>query len=172
MTGFIDIELIGDDVGVARMLRHLDTALDSTAMAAFLGIKVGVYLKERAKHRFEAEGDDVSGKWAPLLPSTQYVREHGPWEVGPSSPINVRTRELETYITQSDIFASSFGYGASVAYPGRPARTKALRQKVETAQRGRARPATVARPVLGINERDALYILTQMAFYISGKKMP
>lgn len=164
--GGIGLELIGDDAGVQAMLLHLDTALNPTAMAGFLGVKVGVYLKERAAKRFGNEGDDVSGPWAPLAPSTQLVRANGDWAVGPDHPINRRTGELEAYITQSDILAGMFGYGSSVTYPGKLGTGKSLRQKVSTAQQGRSKPSTVPRPVLGINENDALFILTELAFYV------
>lgn len=165
-TGFLDFDIIGDTAGVQAMLRHLDTALSPVAMAGFLGVKVGTFLKERATARFKGEGDDVSGRWAPLQPSTQLVRSYGPWPVGPDSPINKRTGELEAYITQSDIYAWGHSMGATVMYPGKIPNSKGLQQKMQTAQQGRARPRTVKRPVLGVNERDLTEVMTMLAFHV------
>lgn len=169
-TGFIDFEIVGDAAGVQAMLSHLDSALSPVAMAGFLGVEIGSYLKERARNRFESEGDDVTGKWAPLMDSTVRVRETGPWNISGEHPINKRTGELEEYITGSDIFAWAHSMGATVRYPGRVTNKRSIRAKMETAQRGKANPKTPARPVLGMNERDLAFVITELAFHVQGYK--
>lgn len=168
-TAFIDIQIIGDDAGVARMLKHLDTAMNPLAIAEFLGIKIGPYLQERAKQRFKHEGDDVVGSWAPLKPATQDIRRLGResqgWDVGDAHPINQRTHKLERYITGNAGSVNAHSLGATLTFPKKSA-AKGLRDKMSTAQMGRNRPPTVARPVLGMNEADLLFVITQLAFHI------
>ena len=165
-VGFIDFNIVGNRQGVQAMLAHLDSALSPSVMATFLGVKVGTYLKQRASQRFGNEGDDAVGPWAPLEQSTQLIRASGPWQVGPGSPINKRTGELESYITGSEILAWGTPLGAVVKYPAKVPSSKGIREKMRTAQAGRAKPKTVPRPVLGMNERDLAYVLASLAFHV------
>lgn len=128
-------------------------------------------VRERAAQRFAGEGDDVSGKWAPLLPATQEIRSRGEWPVGPTSPINKRTGELEDYITKSDAQVVAHSLGATMTYP-KPTTRKSISQKMKTAQQGRSIPRTVPRPVLGLNERDLSAVLLGLAFHVRGYKVP
>lgn len=162
------LEINVDRNDLESTLVRLDSALSPEALAGFLQLKVGPYLRRRAKQRFESEGDDASGKWAPLQPSTAAVRAAGPWAVGAEHPINKRTGELEEYITGSTSESWPHGLGASLRYPGRTSRGKGLSQKVETAQAGRSKPATVPRPVLAVSERDLSFVMTELSFHITG----
>jgi hypothetical protein len=163
-SGFIEFDIVGNERGVQQMLNSIDSALSPVGLAAFLYGAVGPWVKERAADRFQQEGDDVSGKWAPLQQTTIDIREHSGFE-GPH-PINVRTHELENYITQGDIgVTTSPGYGI-MRYPQNPPKSKGLREKVKTAQGGRTTPPTVARPVLGLNERDLAQVLVMLAFHV------
>lgn len=147
---------------VIAVLRSLDSALSPEGMAAFLGLEVAPYLAERAKRRFADEGDDASGKWAPLLPATQAIRAASPeWPVGPDHPINRRTGELEDWVTGGSFAAMPHALGATLRYPGTPPSGE-LARKVETAQRGRNR--TVPRPVLSVSEADLVFVVTRLAF--------
>lgn len=147
------------------MLNHLDSAMSPVGLAAFLHGSVEPYIRERAQNRFASEGDDVSGKWAPLQQTTIEFRESGGF--GPR-PINRRTGELEAYITQSDAGIASAPGLSVLTYPKDPPKTPALQQKVQTAQAGRSVPSTVPRPVLGLNERDLGAVMVQLAFFIQG----
>lgn len=162
-TGFIDFEIVGNRQGVQFMLDRIDSALSPVGLAAFLHGSVAPWLEERAEQRFAKQGDDASGRWAPLKPITVEIREEEGYGPG---PINQRTHELRDYIlgVGSDVTA---GPGlASLTFPGKPANTQRLKTKVETAQKGKARPATVKRPVLAVNERDLGQVLTSLAFFI------
>jgi hypothetical protein len=166
--GLIEFEIVGNQRGVQEMLNTIDSALSVIGMAAFLHGQVAPWVKARAKDRFASEGDDVSGPWAPLAETTIEIREGSGFGAG---PINIRTHELERYITQSNADVVSAPGAATLRYPGTVPPSKGLREKMRTAQKGRSQPKTVARPVLGLNERDLSVILTQLAFHIQGEGM-
>src|ERR1044072_8222920 len=172
--GSISVQMLGDAMGVERMLESLDAALSNFALMAFLSGEVAPWLSERAKSRFASEGDDVSGgTWVPLEATTENVRrmgrEQGLWAVGDAHPINVRTGELQRYITSGNGQTLPLGGdGAVLTYP-RPTTNKELKQKIKTAQVGgqapNARRPTPARPVLGISTYDASVILVALAHH-------
>lgn len=168
-TGYIDIDLIGDVKYVTKMIDHLDQKLGPQGLTAFLSMTVYPYLLNRAKERFQDEGDDAVGKWAPLAPATEVIRQS--MGFGGAHPINVRTGELERYITQGSVSSSvqASGLGAFLQHPANPPSGKKLKSKLKTAQQGD--PAfgrgVPARPVLGMNETDLGFIMAAMAFYVS-----
>lgn len=143
-------------------MQRLEAAISATGIAFFLGKEVGPYLVERAKRRFRSEGDDVTGKWAPLMPATQAIREADTSiTVGPDHPINHRTGELENWVTGTAFKVA----GGNLAFPGK-APSGELISKIKTAQQGKASPRTVARPVLGINQADMVFITSRLFFHI------
>lgn len=162
-TAFIEFDIVGNERGVQHMLNVIDSSLSVVGLAAFL-YGVGEWVQERAQTRFAQEGDDVSGKWAPLQQATVEIREHAGFEG--ARPINKRTGELEQYITQSQIgVVSAPGVGV-MTYPNNEPNSAGLRQKVQTAQAGRTTPKTQPRPVLGLNEKDLGVVLTMLAFHV------
>lgn len=163
MTGAINISIIGDTAGVQAMLLHLEQKLYPPNLGGFLTLQVEPFLRTRAGARFQGEGDDVVGNWAPLSAVTQSIR--GSQGYGASHPINHRTSELEDYITNSPGGITINPMGATLTYPGTPPSGE-LAQKVETAQVGRSSPNTVARPVLGMNTRDLSAVLIMLALEI------
>ena len=150
-TSGMSVVLMGDTAGVSRMLTWLQMKLSNHGMMAFLAGAVYPYIKERAEQRFTSEGDDASGQWAPLRDATQHWRQSQGFS--PQHPINVRTGELYRYITQSTAAIMPTPKGTIMRYPGKQARAH-LREKVKTAQKGKAKPSTVARPVLVLGVRD------------------
>lgn len=163
-AGLIEIELVGDTTQVDMMLAYLDRILSPAGMGGFLGLNVGPYLQSRARDRFQSEGDDVTGPWAPLAPDTVEIRQRM-GQMG-DHPINRRTGELEDYVTQGQFRTVVHSLGATLTYPGNTPSRQSIRQKMETAQQGRISPPTVPRPVLGMNERDLMYVVTTLAFFI------
>lgn len=155
---------------VEDMLARLDTALSAEALAEFLTVKVAPFLGARAKERFRTEGDDASGKWAPLMPATQAIRASGAqtygWAIGPDHPINRRTGELEDYITSGNGKTIPWSSGASLVYPDPANAQGELVDKVATAQKGRVSPRTVARKVLAVNETDLDFVLRRLQEHI------
>lgn len=166
-TGFIDFDIVGNNRGVQAMLANIDSALSPSGLASFLGMAVGPWVKERAADRFQSEGDDVTGKWAPLSDTTIDIREKSGFEG--AHPINKRTGELEAYITQGQVGIVAAPAVSTLTFPKNPPTTKSLKQKMETAQRGRSNPSTVARPVLGLGERDLAQVLTMLAFHVQAQ---
>jgi hypothetical protein len=171
----LSVEIIGDVEGVQHMLEVLDTALNPLAISEFLGATVAPYLQTRAKARFANEGDDVVGGWVPLSEATQQFRERGReeglWSVGDAHPINVRTHELENYITSGLGDTVPTPSGATLVYP-RPTSRKTIRDKMKTAQSGKSDPNTPARPVIGLNESDMTFVLLSLASHIKKVGMP
>ena len=165
MPGFIDVDLIGNQRGVDRMLDHIEAATSPVGLELFMQTTVEPWLRERAQQRFSNEGDDVVGKWEPLQPSTEMIRSQSGY--GGDHPINVRTGDLEDYITQSPALIKTLPSGSALTYPGNKAGGELL-AKVETAQGGKKYPFTVPRPVLGMNENDLLFVLTGLATHIQG----
>lgn len=166
-TGWIDFEIVGTERGVQQMLDAIDSSLSPVGLAAFLYGPVGNWIKQRAADRFKEEGDDVTGRWAPLQQATVEIREGMGFEG--EHPINKRTGELEAYITQGEIgVVTSPGVGV-LKYPQNEPASSGLREKMKTAQQGRANPSTVARPVLGMNENDLSHILVMLALHVQAE---
>lgn len=165
-TAFIDFHIVGDERGVQLMLDRIDSALSPVGLAQFLYGGVQPWLEQRAAERFASEGDDASGKWLPLAPATVEIRESQGFEG--SHPINKRTGELEQYITQSQVDVTAAPGVGTLRFPGRNAPSKAVAEKLSTAQRGRTYPRTPARPVLALNEKDLSVVMTQLAFHVKG----
>lgn len=172
MSVQVDIQV--DQRSVYELLDRMDTGFSATAWAGFLVSTVGPYLAERAEMRFAKEGDDVSGKWAPLKESTKALRlEQG----FPEGPINHRTGEMERYITGGFGAAIPLGPVALLTFPNPASPMNAeLQEKVKTAQTGKTKPSTVPRPVLGLNATDAMFVVAAMSFYarevIAGRPTP
>lgn len=166
MPGFLDVTIVGDDAGVQAMLMHMNSALAPQSLGVFLSTVVDPYLRTRARARFDSEGDDVVGKWAPLKDSTRNIRQSMGY--GADGPINRRTGRLEQYILGSPNKVTMHTAGATLVWPGtRPSGETA--DKLRTAQMGKPMPSTVPRPVLGINERDLAAVLTGLSLHIQGE---
>lgn len=152
-----------DSRSLEKNMLDLEIFLSGMGLSAFLGSVMGPYLSKRAKARFASEGDDVTGPWTPLKPATVSFREEQNYGAG---PINRRTGELENWVVGSGWNAYPLGLGASMDYPkNKP--TGELKDKVETAQKGRAFPKTVARPVLGLNENDMIFFQTALQLAVT-----
>lgn len=168
---FLDVEMIGDASAVYYMLRGLEASLGVSGMNMFFVGTLTPYLRQRAERRFAGEGDDVVGRWAPLKPATLSIRQSGIdsgdfFGISAAHPINVRTHDLEDYIVggRGDIFHT--GASSGVVYP--QVRTpKRMKKKLETAQGGRLKPKTVARPVLGVNATDLFFTVSALAIHIA-----
>ena len=149
-----------------RESKALLDAIEQTLMGhnlyQYLRDHMQPYVRLRTAHRFRAEGDDASGPWAPLMAATQQIREHAGFP--PMHPINRRTGELENFLLRGVIDQSWTPDSAIMRYPGTPP-THALREKLKTAQQGRARPRTVPRPVVKANAADMSYFTNNFLFW-------
>lgn len=166
----VSVQMWGESEAVEAMLANMDSRLEPTALAAFLGAHIDPYLRRRAKERFQNEGDEMVGSWLPLASATVTIREASgfPGE----HPINVRTGELEDYITggAANPALPIPGVGAALDFPGRPA-TGELKRKVETAQQGKPASAgmraTPPRPVLAVGMEDLAFTVSSLTFFLS-----
>jgi hypothetical protein len=154
-----EFEALDVELAMTRFIELMTPA----GIMAFLGAEVGPYLRQRARNRFAAEGDDVVGQWAPLAPSTVAIRE-GQQYPG-EHPINRRTGEMENWVVDGGWDAYPFSGGGGLVYPQNEP-TGTLREKVQTAQAGSASPLTQPRPVLGVNENDMLFVTALLAFSV------
>lgn len=157
------VALVGDSVGVSRMIAYLQIKLSNQGMMGWLAGAVNPFIRQRAQQRFDSEGDDASGRWTPLEESTHRWREF--MGVPPDHPINVRTGEMESYITQSMAAIMPEAGGVILRYPGKPPSSR-LGEKVKTAQMGKPKPSTPARPVLALGMKDMNFTLGSLALYI------
>lgn len=159
------LDITIDTHDLERTLQNLETALSPIGLSLFLTGTVLPWVKERAENRFLNEGDEVVGKWAPLAPSTQEFRANGPWGVGPDHPINKRSGDLEDYITNADSGIVTAADAALLIYPNNPP-TGPLKEKVQTAQGGKSKPKTPARPVLGLGAADMAFTMQALKVFI------
>lgn len=158
-----------NDSDVRKSIRKLQLLLGTEGLLTFLGTTVAPYLRERAEERFAMEGDDVTGPWAPLSDVTVAIRE-GTGFPG-AHPINRRTGELEEWVTQGNYFAYPVAPNtAAMRFPGTQPSASVAR-KYQTAQRGKTSPTTPPRPVLGVNEKDLLFVTAALhaAIEVAGR---
>lgn len=164
-VGQVGILVYGNATGVQAMLAHLQNKLSPPNLGAFLLGQVDPYLRARADARFQSEGDDVTGKWAPLEQATEMIRASQGFPA--AHPINERTGELRDYLANAPSAVSMNVIGTTLTYPG-AAPSGELADKMATAQAGRSYPETVARPVLGMNHNDLTAVLTMLSLEIQG----
>lgn len=156
---FLEIAITGD---TEQKLQRLSALLNPEPVAAWMGETVDGYLHERASQRFDEEGDDASGKWAALKESTQTIRAS--MQFPPAHPINVRTGELADFIENTPGRVVPDTQGVTLTLPGKEPGNPILQDKLRRAQKGDIR--TPARPVLAVNEHDALAIMTEFEYYL------
>lgn len=160
----INLQIIGEDQGVRKMLTATLEAVDPAHMLLFMGGMVTPYIEARIASRFSNEGDDVSGKWAPLKETTQHIRETEGY--GPDHPINVRSGAMKEWLLSNPPDLTTNGLEAIMAFPGGNP-SQSVENKLETAQRGSSNPETVPRPVLGLNSADAAFVLMALSEWVS-----
>jgi hypothetical protein len=164
VTGFVSIEMQGNDLEVLAMIAAVEKALDPVSVGEWLLTEFDPFLSQRAAYRFAEQGDDASGSWPELADYTVYDRINLGYGAG---PIQVRTQDLEDYITETpgDIFITQAG--ARMVFPGSGAtQANKLKYKVGSAQKGNVRTGAPPRPVLAANEVDLEYFLTQFSEHI------
>lgn len=158
---------------VRTALTKLHMALQPLMLLPWMNAVLEPYFQQRAVQRFQSEGDDVSGKWAPLKPATINIRTTGQIDYG-AGPINVRTGALERYVTESQGFYTTLSGEAVMVYPGNAPKgsnvTGNLADKLRAAQQGLPASGnqgpTPPRPVIGVNERDLGSVLTFLELYL------
>jgi hypothetical protein len=124
------------------------------------------YLRQRALARFSTGGDDASGNWPALHEATQNWRMSEGY--GPSGPINVRTGDLERYISGVNPALLITPDSVTMIYPGNLPDDPILDRKYRTAQLGyKKKPVTAARPVIAMSSADWTFIYTTLERHIA-----
>lgn len=159
----IDVKVFVQDNEVQRVLNMVEDRVNPAALMVFLDTTIDPYLRGRARQRFASEGDAASGKWAPLAEATQNIRDSQGY--GATGPINHRTGALENYILNTDGTVQNIGIGAQLTLPG-PTNDPLLASKFKTAQQGKKKPQTPARPVLALDLTDFTVINGSLLTYV------
>jgi hypothetical protein len=147
-------------------LYSVGDALSSTRLATFMTTSMLPYLRRRAKERFASEGDDVSGKWAPLTEATNEIRQRGGFP--PEHPINQRTHGLYQWITAGAVpLLEISSTSTTMTWPGNVSGD--MSDKFSTAQKGKSKGgrygATPARPVVGLGLADATSAISLLSMW-------
>lgn len=143
-------------------LEALGVKLEPSSLAMFLRTKVDPFLTKRVTERFRNEGDDAVGMWSPLSRTTEDIRASMGY--GRAHPINHRTGELERYVRGTKGTTGVFGDSAVLTRGGNP--SGVIGTKFKTAQRGKSKPKTPARPVLALGATDLAYTLAALFNYV------
>jgi hypothetical protein len=163
MTSFF-VHIETDASRVESVMNALDDRLNPIGLSAFLQTVVDPFIRNRVDQRFASEGDDVSGNWHPLTQATQQIR--AAYGYPPSHPINKRTGKLHAQLVkQSDVKPT--GMGATLEHPAPGSLDPITAKKLKTAQMGSTNPKTPARPVLGVNENDLLFVTSSLAAWLT-----
>ncbi len=131
-------------------------------LTTFLRRYADPWFSGKAGAAFQDEKDPSGASWAPLKPYTVDLRESMgfPGE----HPINHRTGQMERYIMSG---ARTFMVGAQQATMRFPGKGSSLfNKKLKVAQQGAAYPRTVARPVIGMDERDLAIMLQSLSLWL------
>lgn len=163
MKGF-EVLFETDSSGAQAVFEALNERLESDALVDFMRKEIEPYIKLRIEGRFAAEGDDVTGQWHPLTVATKLIRARNGFP--PDHPINVRTGKMKDYLVHSPSDIKIQGPEVELTHPG-PTGDRELQDKIRTAQEGKTKPRTPARPVLGLNENDLLFITSELAAYLT-----
>lgn len=163
-VGDIALDIVVDTNEADLMLSAAEQTLMGPSLRRYLDTEMATYMRKRISDRFASEGDDVTGPWAALQDATVSIRESKgfPGE----HPINKRTGDLENFMTKGRLDYTMQSNGASIFFPGKPP-TPELATKVQTAQAGKDFPATVKRPVVGVNAVDMAYFILNFGFWFT-----
>jgi hypothetical protein len=160
----VDVIITTDRSSADRAIQYLEARLSPVGLVTFLSTVVDPFIRNRIQQRFAGEGDDVVGAWHPLSVATQQIRAS--YGFPPSHPINVRTGKLESWLVGAKSDVKQFGIGASLEHPP-PGSDAILSKKLSTAQSGSSSPVTPARPVIGVNENDLLFVTSSLVAWLS-----
>lgn len=143
-------------------LLSYDYAVSPAGLSYFMQTRAAQWLQRRGRDRFSTEGDSASGDWVELKASTIDIRQH---EGYVPIRINRRTNALHNWVVNSKGVVSTAGAGTMLTWPGE-APSLETQKKLQTAQRGKSHPRTVARPVLAVDETDLAGILSLLGEFV------
>lgn len=143
-----------------KKINALSEALQPDELAKHHATATTGYLKNRVLSRFEEEGDDASGKWAPLAPYTQ--RERIKEGYHPTYPILRRTGALRKWLMDAPPATS----GTQFVWPSQmPPNNSHVMFAFSGAQLGRSNMPR--RQIVVVNMRDFLNVKELLKHKIS-----
>ncbi len=138
--------------------------MSPVGLSAFLHTIVDPWVRNRIDQRFANEGDEMSGDWHPLAVSTQQIRAS--YGYPPDHPINVRTGKMRSFLVGTNSDVKPNGFGATLQHPP-PTADPITAKKIATAQSGSSFPPTPARPVVGLDENDLIFVTSSLAAWLT-----
>jgi hypothetical protein len=165
MTQSFHVLIEADTDEADAVLAALELRLSSAGLGMFLESVVDPWIRQRISARFASEGDDMSGKWHPLAVATQQIRAY--YGHPPDHPINVRSGDLRSFLISEDSDIKMWGGGASLIHPPQGSASPMMAKKIATAQGGSSFPPTPARPVIGVDENDLVFITSSLAAWLT-----
>lgn len=167
MAGGFGVE-IQVDFDKAKLMAQMQAFMQifyPASFALFLETVAHPIILKRAQDRFAREGDDASGKWGALSDVTARFRE---WQGVPGyHPINKRTGNLESWLMSANPDVDMTMSGAEYIWPGDMPNSDLTTEKFETAQLGKSKPATEARPVVAANVNDLRLIYDALGLWLN-----
>lgn len=158
----IVLETIVDVRRPTLKLRAIQDRVEGAGLAAFMQGFAAPILQDRASARFDGDGDEASGQWAPLRDST-IARRESKGQV--PIKINERTGQMRAWVESANGRIVATVASAALEWPGTPS-NRTIGRKLKVAQQGLSDPYTPARPVVAIDSGDLLTILTAMEAWI------
>lgn len=157
-----EVSFTVEDAAVEALYHRVDVAISEGSLAAFLRGEAVPYLQRQANERFAQEGPG----WKPLARSTieDRLRQNFPGE----HPILQRTKALKDYVTRSPGVITPLVDGVELETPN-PTSDAELLGKFMQAQHGDS--VTPPRPVIGLEERDAVALTELLHIDIAVKIM-
>lgn len=160
----IDLDVNVDEI-IIEQLRELEFVFSKEFMAWFLGVEITQYLQQRATTRFSREGKQAGEKpWRPLAQATR--EERILMGYNGAHPINVRTGDMEDWVTNADSHVFGMTGDMTLEWPGSMPEGE-LYDKIQTAQMGKKDNQyggyTPPRPVIRFSEVDFAHLMANLA---------
>lgn len=155
VTARFQIDMSVDEV--EHLFAKTVEAVTGPSLEAMMTGPVHAYFERQIVNRFAYQGDRVVGHWPDLSEATQHIREQDGFP--PDWPINIRTEEMFSTVTQEADFHMGFD-SAEMILPGSAGTHGVMAAKIEHAQQGSDRNPiegfgpTPPRPILGADEID------------------
>lgn len=155
---------------IEALLQDIEKTMTADSLAEFMSKNVYPYLRDQSLDRFETEGDETTGNWAPLSDASERWRR---WDGVGTDHINKRTGKLEEFIRQAVPTIVRGADSAILQYPGGMPGDKITAQKYRVAQQGqsagvdkRRKPKTPPRPIVAVGVEEFGVIQSRLERYI------
>ena len=163
----VKVDVIVDDAATEALIRRVEARLTGNNLEVFLRGPAHEYFSQEIAWDFEGGGKGAGGgKWEGLHDATQDIRQALGYN--PTSPVNVRTGEMERVLTEEADFFSGMDEATMILPGSAGGANRAISEKIKTAQEGKPSGnalglgPTLPRPVLGISAWNAEQVLTAL----------